>query len=81
MPRIRREAVPPELLKHLIDRRAKWRIQYEELMAFQDWLLTDPEVPEGDWFKSFQTFFVCGHGELVKTFLPQGRLPLGEEIR
>ena len=44
------------------------------------WLGTDPEVPEGQWFKRFPEMIVCGEGSLVKTFLRAGQLPAGEEV-
>jgi len=31
---------------------------------------SNPEVPEGDWYKDFGTFKICGNGSLPKTFLP-----------
>jgi len=37
-----------------------------------DWLDSEPEVPEGRWFKRFSGMTVCGEGELVKTFLIDG---------
>ena len=80
MPKIGRDDVPPALLAHLESRRRKWNISYEEVAALADWLQGDPEVPDGAWFKDFSSFFVCGEGELVKTFLPKGRLPKGEQV-
>ena len=80
MPKIRRGNVPPALLAHLVDRRSKWGISCDEIAALADWLQTNPEVPDGKWFKDFATFFACGEGELIKTFLPKGRLPGGEEV-
>lgn len=46
-----------------------------------DWLDTQPEVPAGKWFKRFPGMIVCGEGELVKTFLVGGQIPLGEEVQ
>ena len=80
MPKIRRTGIPPPLFIHLADRRVKWGISYDELMDFGAWLDKNPEAPPGKWFKSFPNFFICGEGELVKTFLPKGRLPQGTEI-
>ena len=80
MPRIRRTNVPPAVLAHLLDRRQKWHISYEQIAALADWLRSNPEVPAGRWFKDFSNFVVCGEGELIKTFLPKGRLPEGEEV-
>jgi len=44
------------------------------------WLDSKPEVPNGKWFKTFPAMIVCGEGELVKTFLVPGQIPIGEEI-
>jgi hypothetical protein len=46
-----------------------------------EWLRTDPEVPEGKWFKIFSGMTVCGEGELIKTFLQPGQLPAGAELK
>jgi hypothetical protein len=80
MPKIRRTNVPPAVLAHLLDRRRKWSISSGEIAALADWLHSNPEVPTGQWFKDFGSFLVCGEGELVKTFLPKGRLPRGGEM-
>ena len=41
---------------------------------------TNPEVPDGKWFKRFPDMLVCGEGELIKTVLVPGQIPMGEEI-
>ena len=80
MPRIRRRNVPPALLNHLLDRIADREISSDQLGQFADWLLTEPEVPGGRWFKRFPEMIVCGEGELVKTFLRPGQVPAGEQV-
>jgi hypothetical protein len=80
MPKIRRTNVPPALLAHLEDRGHKWGISYGQIAVLADWLRSNPEVPDGKWFKDLSTFYVCREGDLVKTFLPKRRLPEGEEI-
>jgi hypothetical protein len=44
------------------------------------WLDTNPEVPEGDWFKRFKTMTVCRKGALVKTFLTSSQVSFGDEL-
>jgi hypothetical protein len=44
------------------------------------WLDTEPDVPEGLWYKRFQGMTVCGEGELVKTFLLPGQHPKGTPV-
>jgi hypothetical protein len=81
MPRIRRKGIPPRLLDHLLDRAFERKISGEQFELMAEWLRTDPEVPEGKWFKKFSGLTVCGEGELVKTFLQPGQLPAGEELK
>jgi hypothetical protein len=45
-----------------------------------DWLATEPEVPEGKWFKRFPAVIVCGEGDLIRTFLQFGQAAAGEEV-
>jgi len=81
MPKIRRVNLPPALLNHLLDRITEREISFNQLGLFADWLVTEPEVPEGQWFKRFPEMIVCGEGALVKTFLRTGQVPTGEEAR
>ena len=80
MPRVRRENLPRQLYRHLVDRVQRRKISTELLELLFDWLETEPAVPEGRWFKRFPEMLVCGEGELIKTFLVPGQLPTGEEI-
>ncbi|MSU57041.1 MAG: hypothetical protein EXS35_02480 [Pedosphaera sp.] len=80
MPKIRRQNLPPALLRHLVDRVESRKLSIEQLVRLADWLKTHPEVPGGKWFKRFPEVTVCGEGELIKTFLVVGQVPVGEEI-
>ena len=80
MPKIRRQDVPPALLDDLLDRISERGIPANQLQQFADWLITEPEVPEGRWFKRFPEMIVCGEGALVKTFLRSGQIAAGEEV-
>src|SRR6476620_221547 len=68
MPNIRRRSLPPALLHHLLDRIRSREISASQIGLFADWLDTEPDVPNGKWFKRFPAVTVCGEGELVKTF-------------
>lgn len=81
MPRIRRSKLPRRLVDHLALRATQRSIPLEELLRFAEWLDTEPIAPEGKWFKKFGGFTVCGEGELVKTFLVGGQLPVGTEMQ
>jgi hypothetical protein len=34
-------------------------------------------VPDEKWFRRFTGFIVCGEGEFIETFLPEGQAPDG----
>ncbi len=80
MPRIRRHGLPPRLLDHLLDRVSRRSISADQLGRLADWLASEPEVPEGKWFKKFPGMTVCGEGELIKTFLQTGQIATGREL-
>ena len=80
MPRIRRHAVPPALFQHLLDRIQERQIDATQLEFLARWLDTEPEVPEGPWYKVFPGMYACGEGELVKTFLSSGQKPRGHRL-
>ena len=80
MPKIRRQNLPPALLDHLLDRIRSRRISADQLGLLADWLDSEPEVPNGRWFKHFPAMIVCGEGELVKTFLTANQTPTGKEV-
>ncbi|MDQ6632630.1 MAG: hypothetical protein M3Y82_12905 [Verrucomicrobiota bacterium] len=80
MPRVRRQNIPRQLLTHLLDRVEQRNVSVHHLALLIDWLETEPEVPNGKWFKEFSGMTVCGEGELVKTFLQSGQIALGEEL-
>ena len=80
MPRIRRHNLPPHLLDHLLARVSRRNISADQLGLMANWLRTEPEVPEGPWFKKFPGMPVCGEGELIKTFLQPGQVATGKEL-
>ena len=80
MPRIRRSNLPRPLYAHLLERVKSRNISADQLGLFADWLATQPEVPEGKWFKKFSGMTVCGEGELIKTFLQPGSIATGKEL-
>ena len=81
MPRIRRKRIPDALMAHLFKRVREREISTSQLGLLARWLDTEPEVPDGRWFKRFPEMIICGEGELVKTFLTSDQLPTGKEIK
>ena len=80
MPKVRRTKLPLALLAHLSDRAEERNITEASLLLLAAWLDTNPTVPDGPWFKRFPDFTLCGHGELVSTFLTAGQSPFGAEV-
>lgn len=80
MPRVRRHHLPPALFKHLLDRIQERKVSPEQLELLARWLDTEPEVPMGEWYKSFPGMTVCGEGELINTFLLPGQRPKGKPV-
>lgn len=74
MPKIRRQKLPRAVIEHLALRVRQREIGLDQMGLFGDWCDTNPEVPEGEWFKRFP-----GMTDLVKTFLLPGHVPHGEE--
>ena len=81
MPKVRRQRLPEAVLRHLLLRMRERGVAADQIVLLARWLDTNPEVPEGKWFKKFPRVTVCGEGELVKTFLEPGQLPVGEELK
>jgi hypothetical protein len=77
MPRVRRKDLPPALFQHLLDRIQQRKVDTRQLELLARWLDSEPEVPEGPWYKRFSGMTVCGEGDLVKTFLTPGQQPKG----
>ncbi len=80
MPKIRRENIPPTLFQHVLDRIQDRKISADQLIQLARWLDTEPEVPEGEWYKRFSGMTVCGEGELIKTFLLPAQHPKGKRV-
>ena len=80
MPKVRRQNIPPALFQHLLDRIQSRRIPASQLELLAKWLDTEPEVPEGEWYKRFSGMTLCGEGELVKTFLLPGQHAKGRRV-
>ena len=80
MPRIRWSDLPPALREHLFDRLRERRISAEDLYRLKLRRQSDPEAPEGPWYKDLGSFTICGEGRYPKTFLPRGQLARGKAL-
>ncbi len=80
MPRVRRKDFPPALFQHLLDRIQHRQIDARQLELLARWLDSEPEVPEGPWYRRLPGMIVCGEGDLVKAFLLPGQSPKGTRV-
>jgi hypothetical protein len=80
VPKIRRHNIPPALFQHLLERIQSRRIPASQLELLARWLDTEPEVPQGRWYKRFSGMTVWGEGELIKTFLLPGQHAEGQRV-
>jgi hypothetical protein len=81
MPRIETWGnLPPGVRQHLIDRMGDREISVSDLNQLRLWVDSNPEVPEGDWYKDFGSFKICGNGSLPKTFLRRGQAAKGKAV-
>ena len=80
MAKVRRDDLPRALFRHLVERVHEREISTAQLELLFEWLETEPEVPEGRWFKRLPKMTVCGEGELIKTFLRSGQAAFGQEL-
>jgi hypothetical protein len=80
VPKVRRQNLPPALFQHLLERIQSRKIPATQLESLATWLDTEPDVPEGEWYKRFSGMTACGEGELIKTFLLPGQAPKGKRV-
>ena len=80
MPRIQWTDLPPALRDHLFDRLHDRKITTEDLYQLKVWRETEPDAPEGPWFKDFGSFKICGKGRYPKTFLLRGQAAKGQRL-
>ena len=80
MPKIQFANLPRGVWQHLLQRVDERRISLADLLALQAWVKTNPVAPDGDWYKDFGSFMLCGSGQYPKTVLEKGMKPFGEAI-
>jgi len=56
------------------------RISLADLRRLQEWVKSEPLAPDGEWYKDFGSFKLCGSGENPKTFLTKDMKPYGKRI-
>lgn len=72
--------IPAGIRQHLVQRMHDRKIGLEDMNRLREWIESQPDVPEGDWWKDFGSFKLCGHGKYPKTFLLPGQAAAGQEL-
>ena len=80
MPKIRFSDLPRGLWQHLLERVQEREISLTDLARLQEWVKSEPYAPDGDWYKDFGSFKLCGSGEYPRTVLTKGMAAFGTEI-
>jgi len=81
MPKIETwDNLPAAVRQHLIERMRDRSIGIADLNQLRLWIESKPDVPEGDWFKDFGSFKICGQGPYPKTFLLRGQAAKGAPV-
>ena len=79
MPKIESwDKLPSAVRQHLADRMRERAISVADLNQLRLWIASLPEVPEGEWYKDFGSFKICGQGSFPKTFLLRGQAAKGK---
>jgi hypothetical protein len=74
------DKLPDGIRKHLVDRMRDRNITIADLNKLRIWVESSPLVPEGQWYKDFGSFKICGAGSFPKTFLLTGQPAQGESL-
>ena len=80
MPKIRFSSLPRSIWEHILARVNERQISLQDLRRLQEWVNAAPWAPEGDWYKDFGSFMICGSGEYPKTVLTKDMAPFGTRI-
>jgi hypothetical protein len=80
MPKIQWEKLPREKWAHLRDRARERSVSEDDLYELAKWKAEEPDVPDGEWYKDFGTFKLCGAGKFPSTFLMAGQSAKGKRL-
>jgi hypothetical protein len=81
MPRIESwSRLPAALRDHLVQRMHDRNIGLADLNQLRVWIESQPEVPEGPWYKDFGSFKLCGEDKYPKTFLLPNQAAAGRKL-
>jgi hypothetical protein len=80
VPKIQWTNLPLALRDHLFNRFVERQITAEDLYQLKVWRESEPDAREGEWYKDFGSFKICGEGKFPKTFLMKGQVARGRAL-
>jgi hypothetical protein len=80
LPKIRFANLPGPLWQYILERVSERGISFSELQQLKNWVDSEPHAPDGDWYKDFGSFVLCGTGQYPKTVLKKGMKPYCEPL-
>jgi len=80
MPKIQWTDLPAPLRDHLFERLRERKISADDLYQLKIWRESEPQAPDGLWYKDFGSFKICGEGQCPKTFLLRGQPAKGVRL-
>jgi hypothetical protein len=80
MPKIQWTGLPVPIRDHLFERLREHKITAGDLYRLKEWRESEPDAPDGPWYKDFGSFKICGEGRYPKTFLLRGQPAKGQEL-
>lgn len=72
--------LPTAVREHLVERMRDRKISLTDLNRLRIWVESCPTMPEGNWYKDFGSFKLCGEGKYPKTFLIAGQAGTGAKL-
>jgi hypothetical protein len=64
------DKLPPGIRQHLMDRMRDRNISITDLNKLRIGVESNPLVPEGEWYKDFGSFKICGDGSDIPPCRP-----------
>lgn len=71
---------PIAVQRHLAERLLDRKITSADLNKLRVWVDSEPDVPQGEWFRDFGSFKIVGRGSNPLSFLDSEQVAYGQEI-
>ena len=72
---------PIDVVNHINKQMVERNISRQMFLQAMRWSLTDPEVPNEQWWKRFDGFILCGKSGIFLTVLAPHMTTIGIEVK